>query len=604
MPGKDNFQKYQLKTAIRTTLLFAVAASCALSLDSAYGQFNNGNRLGKDLADYRKFALSSQADAARGKALFFDETKLACSKCHTVDGKNGKAGPDLFAIGDKYPRPDLMEAILQPSANIAVGYTTTVVSTKSGEEYTGILQQLNDAGLDIMGADGKIVHVAKNDIKEQKPSSISLMPEGLHAGLTLQQFNDLLEYLITLRQPESNLTIERGMPANIPELSKPANVTPIFEKPLTSPRINGVESGLTGFTFIPGQSNAWLVTHQVGLIWLIEKTQTGEQKSVFADLVSEIYSKTGPNGLLGITFHPKFNQNRKYYLKYQVFEDNMINTTIVEKKMAADYRHDSGEPARRLIKIPSLGGDHGGGCLQFGPDGYLYFAMGDSGPHRDPNGNAQNMKLLLGKMSRIDVDHQDEGKPYSVPKDNPFIGKDNVRPEIWALGFRNPWRFSFDPQNGDLWLADVGQDRVEEVDIVRRGENYGWNVFEAFEKFSDQYRQEGANYIPPIFSYKRKYGNSVTGGCVYRGDKKSSYNGVYIFADYTSKRIFGMTQENRKLKTIRQIATAPQRVVSFARDEQGELYVVCFEGTICKLDLASSPFDGPVKELQLSKDAK
>src|SRR4029078_531309 len=134
-----------------------------------------------------------------------------------------------------------------------------------------------------------------------------------------------------------------------------------------------------------------------------------------------------------------FIYNRKYYLKYQVFESDTIATVIVERQMTSDFRHDSNEPGRRLIKIPSLAGDHGGGCVQFGPDGYLYFAMGDSGPHRDPNGNAQNMQLLLGKMSRIDVDHCDEGKAYSIPFNNPFIYRTGIRPEIWASGFRNPW---------------------------------------------------------------------------------------------------------------------------------------------------------------------
>ncbi|HVY71920.1 MAG TPA: PQQ-dependent sugar dehydrogenase, partial [Verrucomicrobiae bacterium] len=386
--------------------------SCLCGLTMVHAQPNANKRRAPSLDDYRRFALSQQADAARGKALFFDESKLACAKCHTVDGKSGKAGPDLFAIGDKFARPDLIDAILQPSASIAVGYTTTIVTTKSGEEHTGIQQQLNDKGVDLMGADGKMVHIAKQDIESMRGSSLSLMPEGLQAGLTLQQFNDLIEYLITLRQPENTLTSDHGMPANIPELVTPAKVTPFFEQKLTTPRIDGVESGLTGFWPIPGQPDASLVTHQVGYIWLMEKSAAGEKKSLFLDLVSETFSKRGPNGLLGMAFHPKFKENRKYYLKYQVFERDMIVTTIVERKMAADFRHDSGEPGRRLIEVPSPGGDHSGGCVQFGPDGYLYFAIGDSGPHRDPNGNAQNLGLLLGKMSRIDVDHPRADKAY------------------------------------------------------------------------------------------------------------------------------------------------------------------------------------------------
>jgi putative heme-binding domain-containing protein len=548
--------------------------------------------------DYRRFALSQQANAERGKALFFDETKLACSKCHSVDGGASKAGPDLYAIGDKYPRPKLIDAILQPSANIAVGYTTTIVTTKDGEEYTGILQQLNGQMVELIDANAKAVRLPRKEVQGQRSSNISLMPEGLQAGLSLQEFNDLVEYLVTLRQPDSTLKDERNCPAEIARLAAPAQVAPFLKTRFSTPRIDGVESGLTGAIPIPGESGAWLVTHQVGYIWLLEKSGTDETKSLFLDQVRETYSKTGPNGLLGIAFHPGFRENRKYYLKYHVFEDNAIATTIVERQMAPDFRHDSGEPYRRLIKIPSPGGDHGGGCVQFGPDGFLYFAMGDSGPHRDPNGNAQNMALLLGKVSRIDVDHRSRGLEYAIPANNPFARRKGVRPEIWASGFRNPWRFCFDSANGDLWLADVGQDRVEEVDIVRRGGNYGWNVYEGFERFSDAFRKDGAKYVEPVLGYRRKYGNSITGGYVYRGSKAPSFNGVYIFADYNSKRIFGMTQRSGTLQKVRQIATAPERIVSFARDGSGEIYVVGFEGTIYALDLSSTFFDGPSADIE------
>jgi glucose/arabinose dehydrogenase len=181
-------------------------------------------------------------------------------------------------------------------------------------------------------------------------------------------------------------------------------------------------------------------------------------------------------------------------------------------------------------------------------DGFLYLVMGDTGPHNDPNGHAQNLQLLLGKLLRIDVDHAEAGAPYSIPADNPFRGEAGVRPEIWAYGFRNPWRFCFDRLTGDLWLADVGQDRVEEVDIVHRGENYGWNVFEGFEPFSNQYRKEGRTFTKPVFAYRRKYGNSITGGHVYRGDKNSSFYGAYICGDYNSKRIFAIRSKTAHCK--------------------------------------------------------
>jgi glucose/arabinose dehydrogenase len=352
-----------------------------------------------------------------------------------------------------------------------------------------------------------------------------------------------------------------------------------------------VQTALTAFRQVPGQSNVFLVLHQKGVIWRMEKTTTGEGKTVFADLTGEVFYQRGPNGLQDVVFHPQFSENRKYYLQYQVFEEGKAATIVVERKFSADFKGDSGLPARRLMKIVSVAEDHSGGCLQFGPDGYLYVVMGDTGPHNDPNGHAQNLQLLLGKLLRIDVDRAEGGLAYAIPADNPFVDRRDARPEIWAYGFRNPWRFSFDALTGDLWLADVGQDRAEEVAIVRRGENHGWNVYEGFEPFSNQYRQEGRTFTPPLFAYKRKYGISITGGFVYRGDQQSSFHGVYIFGDYVSKRLFGLTQTSGKLKAVRQLGVLPQGLVSFGLDETGRIYAVGYEGMIYQLDFSGSDFD-------------
>jgi glucose/arabinose dehydrogenase len=217
--------------------------------------------------------------------------------------------------------------------------------------------------------------------------------------------------------------------------------------------------------------------------------------------------------------------------------------------------------------------------------------MGDTGPQQDPRGNGQNMNILLGKMLRIDVDRQDPGLPYAIPHDNPFVGRPGVLPEIWAYGFREPWRFSFDPLTGDLWAGDVGQDLYEEVDIVRKGLNYGWNVYEGFAPFSNKYRREGEHFTPPIFAYSRKYGVSVTGGYVYRADPKASFYGVYVFADYQTARVFGLTQQNGSLDRIRQVATAPEKAVSFGTDQKGEIYLIGYEGTIYQMDIGTARFE-------------
>jgi putative heme-binding domain-containing protein len=577
-----------LKTLPRhfLVLLLALTLICGAALP---GDAQAPARI-PSLDAYRKYALTHEGDPIRGAKLFADDQKLACSKCHSVDGRAGKAGPDLFAVGDKFGRRDLVDAVLMPSATISPGYGTVIVETKAGEAFQGILKQTTAAGVQLMGADAKLVSIATADIKEQRGSTLSLMPEGLQAGLSLMEFTDLTEYLATLKQPESTLVSAHGMPGVIPQIARPVTARPFFFQPLKLPR-GKQDSGLTALHQLPGFSNVFLVLHQKGMIWRMEKTTTGEDKSVFADLTAEVFSDRGPNGLLDLAFHPKFRENRKYYLKYQVFEEGKVATLIMEKTFAADFKGDSGQPPRRLLKIVSVAEDHSGGCLQFGPDGFLYVVMGDTGPHNDPNGHAQNLQLLLGKLMRIDVDHTEGDLAYAIPADNPFRGQPEARPEIWAYGFRNPWRFSFDPVTGDLWLADVGQDRVEEVDIVHRGENYGWNVFEGFEPFSNQYRKEGRTFTPPLFAYKRKYGVSVTGGHVYRGDQQSSFYGVYICGDYVSKRIFGLTQENGLLKTVRQIGSIPQGLVSFSTDEAGRIYAVGYEGMIYQLDFSAARYD-------------
>jgi len=566
-------------------LWFLLAAGCVV--DPAFSQVPN--------RAYLDAAMRQDGDVSRGSKLFADE-RAGCVKCHTVDGSSGRAGPDLFAIGDKFPRRELVLSILEPSAEIAIGYASTVIETKLGDEFQGIVKQATATSIQFMGADGKTVDIATDQIAAQRTSAISLMPEGLHSGLSVNEFTDLIAYLASLREPESALTSNRGMPAAIPELAKPVTLQPFFDEELRFPHAfvhkpGDVRSGLVWFGQVPGQSNGFVVVHQTGKIWLLEKNAKGDVKSLFADLAAELFNERGPNGLLCIAFHPKFRENRKYYLKHQVFEEGKIATVLIEREAAADFRRDSGRPSRRLLKIVSTTQDHSGGCIAFGPDGYLYLGMGDTGPQQDPQGHGQDMQLLLSKIARINVDKCDGEMLYGIPADNPFRGRSDARPEIWALGFREPWRFSFDTVTGDLWVGDVGQDRVEEAAIVRRGENHGWNVYEGFEPFSNRYRKDGEAYIAPVFAYRRKYGNSITGGYVYRGEKRSSFYGAYVCGDYTSKRIWALTQEDRVLKKVCQIATSPQFISSFGTDEAGDIYIVGYEGMIYKMDFSEATFE-------------
>ncbi len=527
---------------------------------------------------YVEFAMRTDGNAARGREVFASERKAACAKCHTADGSSGRAGPDLFAIGDKFPRRELIRSLLEPSSTIAVGYGTTLIETRSGDDYQGVVKQATGAWIELMDAAGALRRIQTSDIQSQRIGTTSLMPEGLHAGMTLQEFSDLVAWLETLRQAANPGTQVRGMPEVIAPAARGVTFDPFFGANI---RLNHP----VWFGEVPGRTNAYVVLEHFGKSWLIERTPSGDVQTGFLDL-SGVVRGSGATGLLGLAFHPKFALNRKYYLKYQVVEEGRISTVLVERRFTADLLADSGEPARQLLKIPSTTQDHNGGCIGFGPDGFLYVGMGDTGPQRDPQGHGQDLGILLGKILRIDVDRGENGLPYGIPAGNPFRGQAGTRPEIWAYGFREPWRFSFDAGTGDLWVGDVGQDRIEEVAVVRAGENHGWNVYEGFDRFSDRHRRDGARHTPPVFAYAHSKGVSITGGHVYRGSRAPALRGWYVCADFESRRVWALTQTNGVLDQIVEIGRAPARAVSFTQLGDGELCLVGYDsGVIFRLGL-------------------
>ena len=244
----------------------------------------------------------------------------------------------------------------------------------------------------------------------------------------------------------------------------------------------------TLFAFVPGSDDrAALVLEHAGRIQVVEGIGGEARQRTLLDLRGRV-KPGGATGLLGLAFSPEFRENRRYFIQYQIEEKDEVFTLIEERTMKPDRLEDSGIPAREVIRIPAATLDHCGGSIAFGADGYLYFGMGDTGPHRDPEGHGQDMGLLLGKMLRIDVDGRDAGaRLLDSGGQSLSSAVKGVRPEIWASGFRNPYRFSWDLKTGELWVADVGQDKWDEVAIVRRGENHGWNVLEGHHPFSETY---------------------------------------------------------------------------------------------------------------------
>ena len=390
-----------------------------------------------DIEVYRRRAMERDGDAARGKDIF--ETSLAsCATCHSVDGKSAKVGPDLSAIGDQFSRSEIIDSILHPSARIAVGYATTRIETTSGDEYTGVLKEAGHDSIELATASAERVRLRVPEIKSRQGSELSLMPEGLHSGVSTNDFCSLVEYLVTLKEQSNSAMANAGMPETIPELQPAISLQPILEKPLPTPHASkGIQSGLVALAAVPGSDGVFLAADQSGILWRVEKCAGGVEVAVFADLTADTFSARGPNGLLGLAFHPKFTENRKYYLKRQVLEDGGIVTLLEERSAAPDFTSNRAIAPRRLLAISAVAEHHNGGCIQFGPDGFLYFGMGDSAPNDDPRGHGQDLGLLLGKMLRIDVDHPDAGQPYRIPRDNPFLARPGIRPRFGPVVFAN-----------------------------------------------------------------------------------------------------------------------------------------------------------------------
>ena len=298
----------------------------------------------------------------------------------------------------------------------------------------------------------------------------------------------------------------------------------------------------------------------------------------------------GEKGLLGIAFHPRFKQNGRFYLNYTA-RHNGLSTVISEFRV---NKKGLGDPVseRVLLRIKQPWGNHNGGQLAFGPDGYLYIATGDGGSGDDPHNNGQNLNTLLGAILRIDVDRRDAGKAYGIPSDNPYINKPQARPEIWAWGLRNPWRFSFDRLTGELYAADVGQDDVEEIDIIKKGHNYGWRVMEGnicTPGVNPNCQSKG--FTPPIYSYDHSVGRSITGGYVYRGKRFAELCGVYLYGDFVNQAIWGLRVKNGKVIQHKTLFAARSMlrlavdyfsddgllISTFGEDEEGEVYVASYE---------------------------
>ena len=336
----------------------------------------------------------------------------------------------------------------------------------------------------------------------------------------------------------------------------------------------------------PGSSPLFIV-EKAGRIYRVEGSPASEagatQPTLFLDITDRVGSEGNEQGLLSLAFPPDFLAGGLFYLNYT---DRNGDTVIARYRLLGDDPRQ-GDPAseQKLLQIEQPASNHNGGQLQFGPEGYLYIGTGDGGRAGDPWGNAQNPGVLLGKLLRLDVTG---AETYAVPSDNPFVGLPGARPEIWALGLRNPWRFAFDRVTNDLYIADVGQNRYEEVDFQPAGsaggENYGWDVMEGNHCFEPAANCNPQGLVPPVAEYDHSQGCSITGGYVYRGTRYPSLTGVYFFGDFCSGNIWGLKRESSGAWTVALLLESGVNISSFGEDAAGEIYVVGYrDGTIYHL---------------------
>lgn len=325
-------------------------------------------------------------------------------------------------------------------------------------------------------------------------------------------------------------------------------------------------------------SGRFFVGSQHGQIYFLSDENQSEP-TLFMDLSEQVTYKDNQNeeGLLGLAFHPQFRENGEFFLYYTSSDEAQLSR--ISRFRTVPGNPNAGDRASEeiLLEMKQPYWNHNGGTLVFGPDGFLYVGLGDGGFRADPLRAGQDLSTLLGKILRIDVDRRDPGMKYAIPEDNPFVNTPGARPEVFAYGLRNVWRMSFDRQTGDFYVADVGQDLWEEVNLVTRGGNYGWSLREAAHPFYQKTEEAPAELIDPIWEYPHteEWGKSITGGNVYRGSRLPELQGYYLYADYVTGRLWAL-QYDRQLEKVtanRPIAWGPSLpVVSFGETESGDVY--------------------------------
>lgn len=524
---------------------------------------------------------------------------------------SGPGGSDPPSTNDVTPPtvPSGVTAVAQSSTQILVSWTA---STDAGAGVAGY-RVFRDGGATPVGT----------------PTGTSFTDTGLTASTnysyTVRAFDAAVPPNVSAASGAVNATTNAPPGGTSGLDARPSNATCLAGDPEASSvpiNVQRVFPNLPDFTQPiallqePGNNARWYVVQKTGEVLVFDNTASVATSRTFINVSSRLNSNPGSSnderGLLGMAFHPNYPTDPRIYLFY-----TGTDTTLGLVDRVSEFRTlDGGQTASlgselQLLNVDDPADNHNGGNIAFGPDGFLYIGIGDGGSGGDPFGaigNGQRLTTLLGKMLRINIANSTMATPYAIPPTNPYAA--NARctggtgtancPEIFAYGFRNPWRWSFDRESGQLWLADVGQGALEEVDLVTLGGNYGWRCFEGTSTHSTNCGPNAASSIPPVAQYGRTLGFSTTGGYVYRGSAIPALVGRYVFADFGTGNIWNISRGTVPTLTVTQAMALDTNlnVASFAEDQAGELYVVHLGGTLHRIIAATG--GGRQIPLQLS----
>ena len=326
--------------------------------------------------------------------------------------------------------------------------------------------------------------------------------------------------------------------------------------------------------------NRIFVTEQTGRVLSFPENSDTSEPTPFLDIRIRVSDSGNEEGLLGFVFDPDFDTHGHFFVYYSASQPRRSVISRFTAIKSGDQSVADPDSELVILQVPQPFSNHNGGQLAFGPDDMLYISLGDGGSGGDPNGNGQNTSTLLGSILRINVSNLSAQKAYEVPADNPFSGSSSAKGEVWAYGLRNPWRFSFDRQNGDLWAGDVGQNSFEEVNLIEKGGNYGWNILEGNHCYSPKANCDPYGTILPVIEYGASNGCSVIGGHVYRGSAIPELAGTYIYGDYCSGLVRGFQFQAGKPVGDVLLVNSGVNITSFAEDSTGEIYALSQNGRI------------------------